>query len=89
MRTVLCNLLLLYIVAIFARVIFSWIPLSPDSPVTVVRTWLVRITEPVMGPLRRALPAIRLGSMALDLSPIVLLIGLQVFRAFICASPGG
>ncbi len=89
MRTVLCNLLLLYIVAIFARVIFSWIPLSPDSPVTVVRTWLVRITEPVMGPLRRALPAIRLGSMALDLSPIVLLIGLQVFRAFICATPGG
>ena len=89
MRTVLCNLLLLYIVAIFARVIFSWIPLSPESPVTVVRTWLVRITEPVMGPLRRALPAIRLGSMALDLSPIVLLIGLQVFRAFICATPGG
>ena len=89
MRTVLCNLLLLYIIAIFARVIFSWVPLSPDSPVTVVRTWLVRITEPVMGPLRRALPAIRLGSMALDLSPIVLLIGLQVFRAFICASPGG
>lgn len=86
---ILCNLLLLYIVAIFARVIFSWIPLSPDSPVTVVRTWLVRITEPVMGPLRRALPAIRLGSMALDLSPIVLLIGLQVFRAFICASSGG
>lgn len=89
MTTVLCNLLLLYIVAIFARVIFSWIPLSPESPITVVRTWLVRITEPVMGPLRRALPAIRLGSMALDLSPIVLLIGLQVFRAFICASPGG
>ncbi|WP_419931945.1 YggT family protein [Candidatus Poriferisodalis sp.] len=89
MRTVLCNLLLLYIVAIFARVIFSWIPLSPESPVTVVRTWLVRITEPVMGPLRRALPAIRLGSMALDLSPIVLLIGLQIFRAFICATPGG
>lgn len=89
MRTVLCNLLLLYIVAIFARVIFSWIPLSPESPVAVVRTWLVRITEPVMGPLRRALPAIRLGSMALDLSPIVLLIGLQVFRAFICAAPGG
>lgn len=89
MRTVLCNLLLLYIVAIFARVIFSWIPLSPESPVTVVRTWLVRITEPVMGPLRRALPAIRLGSMALDLSPIVLLIGLQIFRAFVCATPGG
>lgn len=89
MRSLLCNLLLLYIIAIFARVMFSWVPLSPESPVMVVRTWLVRITEPVMGPLRRALPAVRLGRMALDLSPIVLLIGLQMFRAFICASSGG
>lgn len=89
MRSLLCNLLLLYIIAVFARVMFSWIPLVPESPVMVVRTWLVRITEPVMGPLRRALPAVRLGRSALDLSPIVLLIGLQVFRAFVCAASGG
>ena len=79
MRGLLCTLTNLYVFAIFARVLFSWIPLSPDSPVMVVRTWLVRITEPVMGPLRRALPAVRLGRAALDLSPIVLIIGLQVF----------
>ena len=89
MRGLLCNLLLLYLIAVFARVMFSWIPLAPDSPVMVVRTWLVRITEPVMGPLRRALPAVRLGRAALDLSPIVLIIGLQVFRAIICGNPGG
>ncbi|WP_420623793.1 YggT family protein [Candidatus Poriferisodalis sp.] len=78
MRGLLCTLTNLYVFAVFARVLFSWIPLSPDSPVMVVRTWLVRITEPVMGPLRRALPAIRLGRVSLDLSPIVLIIGLQV-----------
>lgn len=77
----LCTLISLYVFAIFARVLFSWIPLAPESPVMVVRTWLVRITEPVMGPLRRALPAVRLGRVALDLSPIVLIIGLQVFVA--------
>lgn len=78
MTNPLCALTSIYIFAIFARVLFSWIPLAPDSPVTVVRTWLVRITEPVMGPLRRALPAVRMGRMALDLSPIVLIIALQV-----------
>ncbi len=78
MRSLLCTLTSIYTFAIFARVLFSWIPLSPDSPVTVVRTWLVRITEPVMGPLRRALPAVRMGRVALDLSPIVLIIALQV-----------
>lgn len=77
----LCTLISLYVFAIVARVLFSWIPLAPDSPVMVVRTWLVRITEPVMGPLRRALPAVRLGNVALDLSPIVLIIGLQVVVA--------
>ncbi len=78
MRSLLCTLTSIYTFAVFARVLFSWIPLSPDSPVTVVRTWLVRITEPVMGPLRRALPAVRMGRVSLDLSPIVLIIALQV-----------
>lgn len=81
MRNLPCTLISLYVFAIFARVLFSWIPLAPESPVMVVRTWLVRITEPVMGPLRRALPAVRLGRVALDLSPIVLIIGLQWFVA--------
>ena len=81
MRSLLCTLTSLYVFAIFARVLFSWIPLAPESPVMVVRTWLVRLTEPVMGPLRRALPAVRLGRVSLDLSPIVLIIGLQVVVA--------
>ena len=81
MRGLLCTLTWLYVFAVFARVLFSWIPLAPESPVMVVRTWLVRITEPVMGPLRRALPAVRLGRVSLDLSPIVLIIGLQVVVA--------
>lgn len=78
MKGLLCTATSLYVFAVFARVIFSWIPLSPDSPVAVVRTWLVRITEPVMGPLRRALPAVRMGHLSLDLSPIVLILGLQI-----------
>ncbi|MGB1822818.1 MAG: YggT family protein, partial [Acidimicrobiales bacterium] len=48
-----------------------------DSPVAVVRTFLVRITEPLMGPLRRALPPLRVGGFGLDLSPILVLVLVQ------------
>ncbi len=84
MSSLLCTVIMLFIFAVLGRVLFSWIPLAPESPVAVVRVWLVRLTEPVMGPLRRALPALRMGQVSLDLSPIVLIIGLQVLRAAIC-----
>jgi len=47
---------------IFVRVILSWLPMSPDSPL--VRL-LLGITEPILGPIRRILPRTGL----LDLSP--------------------
>ena len=77
MADILCNLCTVYILAIFGRIIFSWIPIAPDSPVAAVRGFLVTITEPVMGPLRRALPPVRFGGFAMDLSPIIVLILLQ------------
>ncbi|HCB34947.1 MAG TPA: hypothetical protein DEP66_00410 [Acidimicrobiaceae bacterium] len=76
--TLLCTLCDLYTLAIFGRIIFSWIPLSHDSPVAVVQRALTAVTEPVMGPLRRALPAVRMGHVGLDLSPILVLVLLQV-----------
>ena len=77
MTGILCNLCTVYILAIFGRIIFSWIPIAPDSPVAAVRTFLVTVTEPLMGPLRRALPPIRLGGFAMDLSPIIILVLLR------------
>ena len=77
MTQILCTLCDIYVLAIFGRIIFSWIPIAPDSPVAIVRTFLVRVTEPLMGPLRRALPPLRLGGFGLDLSPILVLILIQ------------
>ncbi len=78
MTDILCSLVLVYILAIFGRILFSWVPIAPDSPVAVVRSVLVRLTEPVMGPLRRALPPLRVGGFAIDLSPIIVLMLLQI-----------
>ena len=49
MIQVLCTLCDIYVLAIFGRIIFSWIPIAGDSPVAIVRSFLVRVTEPLMG----------------------------------------
>ena len=75
------QLLNLYIIAVFGRVILSWFPLSPGGPMASVYSFLYAITEPVLGPIRRVLPP--LGG--IDLSPIVLLFGVQILRGVLAA----
>lgn len=36
------------------------------------------ITEPLYRPIRKVMPAVRMGDVALDLSPIIVLIGIQI-----------
>jgi YggT family protein len=64
----------LYSFVIIAAVIVSWISLDPRHPVAAV---VYGLTEPVLAPIRRALPPMG----GLDLSPMVLLITLQVVRS--------
>jgi YggT family protein len=71
-------LLQLYIVVIFVRVILSWFPISPDSPFAAVYRFVYALTEPVLGPIRRVMPGVGVGGMGLDLSPIIVLLGLQL-----------
>ncbi len=66
----------LFFFAIIIRVILSWVSPGVHSPVTAI-IWAV--TEPVMAPVRRLVPA--LGG--LDLSPLFLLIGLQALRMLV------
>jgi YggT family protein len=69
----LLRLIDLYSLVVLVAVITSWLQLSPDNPVArITRT----LTEPVLGPIRRVLPAIG----GLDFSPMLLLIGLQLLR---------
>jgi YggT family protein len=79
-----CLILRLYLYALFARIILSWFPISPGSGLAPVFSFLYRITEPVLGPVRRMLPPVRLGSAAFDLSPIIILIVLQFLLGRVC-----
>ena len=75
---ILCTLGNLYLLAIFARIVVSWFPVQPGSSFASVVGFLYTITEPVLGPLRRMIPALRMGGMGLDLSPIIVVLVFQL-----------
>lgn len=77
----LCVLVQLYVYVLFARILFSWFPISPGSPMAQVFHVLYNITEPVLGPIRRLLPPIGMGGMAFDLSPLIVLFAIQLVIA--------
>jgi YggT family protein len=74
----LCTLANLYLIAIFARIVVSWFPVQPGTSFASVVGFLYTITEPLLGPLRRAIPALRMGGMGLDLSPIIVVLLFQL-----------
>jgi YggT family protein len=76
-RSLLCNLVRLYSLAIILRIILSWFPLKSGGVVARIADFLVTITEPILGPLRRILP--RTG--VIDLSPLIALLLLQIVVA--------
>ena len=72
------QLIQLFTYALFGRIILSWFPISPGSPLATVFSVLYTITEPVLGPVRRALPPMAIGGMGFDFSPIIVIIGLRI-----------
>jgi YggT family protein len=68
------RLIEIYILLILGRILLSWFPISRGTPMESVYSALYTVTEPVLGPVRRALPP--LGGF--DLSPIVVIFGLQL-----------
>jgi YggT family protein len=78
-----CLALQVFVILIFVRIILSWFPASEGLFMT-VQQFVFTATEWAMGPLRRAIPPVRLGAAAMDLSPLVLLLGITVLRGIIC-----
>ncbi|MCB1262467.1 MAG: YggT family protein [Acidimicrobiales bacterium] len=80
---ILCVVIQLYTLVIVARAVLSWFPADGGALGTahhVVNT----LTEPVLGPLRRVLPLVRLGGLGIDLAPIVAIVALWLLAGIIC-----
>lgn len=70
--------------AILARVLYSWVDPSP-VPTNAVKRVLMLLTDPILEPVRRLLPA----AGPLDLSPIVATVLIQLIAQAIAAGLGG
>lgn len=81
---IICWLIAAYMVVLLVRIVLSWFPISRGSPMETVASVLYALTEPVLGPLRRAIPPVRFGAMALDLSPLIVFFGLSILQNLIC-----
>jgi YggT family protein len=75
---VLFGLLAIYSLMIFMRIVFSW----GVSSVNPVLRFLVRATEPVLGPFRRLIPPLGM----FDISPIVVLLLIRLFQEAIAGT---
>ena len=73
---ILINIIDLYSLIVLGAVILSWVHLPSGNPVV---QFVNRLTEPLLQPIRRALPSMG----GLDFSPVVLLVGLQIVKRFL------
>ena len=68
----------IYVIVLIIRALLSWFPVSPGTALERVVRLLSLVTEPVLRPVRRILPPIRAGGTGIDLSIIIVIIGLQI-----------
>jgi len=80
---IVCALLTIYLIILFVRILSSWFPPPRTEPLATVMGALFTLTDPVLRPLRNIMPPLRMGMMALDLSPIIVFIGIGVLRTAI------
>lgn len=68
--------------AILARVLLSWVRVNPFNPIV---SLLDQITEPILSPLRRVIPAIGM----IDITPIVALFLLRFLQQILLSFIAG
>jgi YggT family protein len=69
--------LTLYMWIIIIRAVISWVNPDPYNPIVI---FLIRVTEPVMRPVRRLLPFRNLG---IDISPIIVILIIIFLQYFL------
>ena len=77
---IICSALEIFTFLVYARVILSWFPANPNGAFGQISRIVYQVTDPVLLPVRRALPLVG----PLDLSPIVVVIGLQILMSVVC-----
>jgi len=80
---ILQTVLWLFFIALLARLVFDWVFVlsrswEPKGPIVLVLEATYSVTDPPLKALRRVIPPLRIGSVALDLGFLVLIIAVQI-----------
>lgn len=70
-------LITLYEAILILRILLSWI--RPD-PSNIVVVWIYKITDPVLDPIRKAIP---LHGMGIDFSPMVVFFIIEIIKRYL------
>ena len=70
-------ILTIYMWIIIFRAVISWVNPDPYNQIVII---LYRITEPVLGPIRRILP---MRNMGIDFSPIIVILIIYFLKFFL------
>lgn len=77
LTSIICPILKIYTLILIAKAITSFFPVTPGTSFAQVVEMLDRVTEPVLGPVRRIIPPLGM----FDMSFLVVMITLQVVTA--------
>lgn len=77
---ILCSLITVFIVLLFARAVLSWFPVQQGSALVPINELLATLTEWALRPLRSIIPPVGM----FDMSFLVLTFGLLIVQRAIC-----
>lgn len=79
---IVCFLLTALLILLLVYVVFSWIPRPPEPLLPFIRA-VNRILTPILEPIRRVMPPVRLGGVGLDLSVLVLFFVIAIVQSLL------
>jgi len=74
---IVCTILTIFLIILFARAILSWFPIRPDTVTAQINRLLIDVTDWALRPLRRVIPPVGM----FDLSFIVLFFVILIVRS--------
>ena len=89
---ILYAVLSLYLFVLIGRLVFDWIMVfsrdfRPKGPVLVLANGIYALTDPPLKALRKVIPPLRLGGIALDLAFLVLILAVSLGRGLVLGLP--
>ncbi|HLS44029.1 MAG TPA: YggT family protein [Ornithinicoccus sp.] len=90
--TTLYWLLSIYFLVLIVRLILDWVQVfsrdwRPSGVMLIIAETVYSLTDPPIRFLRRFIPPLRLGGVALDLAFLVLIIGVSILRGIVLRLP--